>query len=135
MDWAKYTDEGWYGNAAVRAHLFGYWYVPGDFNPAPAVPIWPFLEWILFFFTGVSVTAARALAITFFFGNLLLSYHLLRSRGPKWMALLALTFMVTSPFLYCFSRLAILEPMLTTLMLAALNLTVRLSQMRRPVAV
>ena len=135
MDWAKYTDEGWYGNAAVRAHLFGYWYVPGDFNPAPAVPIWPFLEWILFFFTGVSVTAARALAITFFFGNLLLSYHLLRSRGPKWMALLALTFMVTSPFLYCFSRLAILEPMLTTLMLAALNLTARLPQMRRPVAV
>jgi len=25
MDWAKYTDEGWYGNAAVRAHLFGNW--------------------------------------------------------------------------------------------------------------
>ena len=42
--------------------------------------------------------------------------------------------MVTSPFLYCFSRLAILEPMLTTLMLAALNLTVRLPRMRRPVA-
>jgi hypothetical protein len=29
------------------------------------------------------------------------------------MALLALTLLVTSPFLYCFSRLAILEPMLT----------------------
>ena len=43
IDWAKYTDEGWYANAAVRAHLFGSWYVPGDFNPAPAVPAWPFL--------------------------------------------------------------------------------------------
>ena len=135
LDWAKYTDEGWYGNAAVREHLFGHWYVSGDFNPAPAVPVWPFLEWILFFFTGVSVTAARALAIAFFFANLLLSYTLLRPRGSKWMALLALTFLVTSPFLYCFSRLAILEPMLTTLMLAALNLTVRLPQFRRPVAV
>ena len=41
-DWAKYTDEGWYGNAAIRAHLFGNWYVPGDFNPAPAVPVWRF---------------------------------------------------------------------------------------------
>ena len=134
IDWAKYTDEGWYGNAAVRAHLFGGWYVAGDFNPAPAVPVWPFLEWILFFFTGVNVEAARALAVAFFFANLVLSYKLLRSRAPNWVALLALTLIVTSPFLYCFSRLAILEPMLTALMLAALNLTVRLPQMRRPVA-
>ena len=134
IDWAKYTDEGWYGNAAIRAHLFGHWYVPGDFNPAPAVPVWPFLEWILFFFTGVSVQAARGLAVAFFFANLVLCYTLLRPRGPKWMALLALTLMVTNPFLYCFSRLAILEPMLTTLLLAALNLVVRLPRMRRPVA-
>lgn len=134
IDWAKYTDEGWYGNAAIRAHLFGHWYVPGDFNPAPAVPVWPLLEWILFFFTGVSVEAARGLAVAFFFANLVLCYTLLRPRGPKWMALLALTLIVTSPFLYCFSRLAILEPMLTTLLLAALNLAVRLPRMRRPVA-
>ena len=134
-DWAKYTDEGWYGNAAVRAHLFGHWYVPGDFNPAPAVPVWPFLEWILFFFTGVKVEAARGLAVAFFFANLVLCYTLLRLRGPKWMALLALTMVVASPFMYCFSRLAILEPMLTTFLLAALNVAVRLPGMRRPVAV
>jgi hypothetical protein len=134
IDWAKYTDEGWYGNAAIRAHLFGHWYVPGDFNPAPAVPLWPFLEWILFFFTGVTVEAARGLAVALFFANLVLSYTLLRSRGPRWMALLALTLMVTSPFLYCFSRLAILEPLLTTLLLMALNLAVRLPRMKRPVA-
>jgi 4-amino-4-deoxy-L-arabinose transferase-like glycosyltransferase len=133
MDWAKYTDEGWYGNAAVRAHLFGNWYLPGDFNPAPGVPVWPFLEWVLFFFTGVTVQAARGLAVAFFFANLLLSYLLLRSRGPRWMALLALTLLVTHPFLYSFSRLAILEPMLITLTLGALNLGVRLSNFRRPV--
>jgi 4-amino-4-deoxy-L-arabinose transferase-like glycosyltransferase len=132
-DWAKYTDEGWYGNAAVRAHLFGNWYLAGDFNPAPAVPVWPFLEWMLFFFTGVTIQAARGLAVAFFFCNLLLSYLLLRARGARWMALLALTLLVTSPFLYCFSRLAILEPMLTTLTLAALNLAVRLPRLRRPV--
>jgi hypothetical protein len=134
IDWAKYTDEGWYGNAAIRAHLFGQWYVPGDFNPAPAVPLWPFLEWILFFFTGVTVEAARGLAVALFFANLVLSYTLLRPRGPRWMALLALTLIVTSPFLYCFSRLAILEPLLTTLLLLALNLAVRLPRMRKPVA-
>ena len=131
-DWAKYTDEGWYGNAAVRAHLFGNWYLPGDFNPAPAVPVWPVLEWLLFFVTGVSLEAARGLAVGFFFLNLLLSYLLLRSRGPRWVALLALTFMVTSPFLYAFSRLAILEPMLTAFTLAAMNLAVRLPRLRRP---
>jgi hypothetical protein len=131
-DWAKYTDEGWYGNAAIRAHLFGNWYLKGDFNPAVALPVWPFLEWLLFFPTGVSVEAARGLAVAFFFANLWLSYLLLRARAQRWVALLALTLLVTSPFLYCFSRLAILEPLLTTLTLAALNLAVRLDRIRRP---
>lgn len=132
-DYAKYTDEGWYGNAAVRAHLFGNWYVAGDFNPAPAVPVWPFLEWILFFFTGVTIEAARALAVFFFGLNLLLGYLLLRVRGSRSMALLAITLIVTSPFLYCFSRLAILEPMLIAFLLAGLNIAVRLGRWRRPV--
>jgi len=134
MDYAKYTDEGWYGNGAVRAHLFGNWYVPGDFNPATAVPVWQLMEWLLFFLTGVTIEAARGLAVGFFFVNLLLSYMLLRTRGPRWMALLALTLIVTSPFLYCFSRLAILEPSLTALTLGALNVAVRLPRLRRPLA-
>jgi len=132
-DWAKYTDEGWYGNAAIRAHLFGNWYMPGDFNPAAALPVWPFLEWVLFWVTGVTVEAARGLAVAFFFANLLLSYLLLRATGTRWTALLAVTLVVTSPFLYCFSRLAILEPLMTTLTLGALNLAVRLPRLRRPV--
>ena len=135
FDYAKYTDEGWYGNAAVRAHLLGHWYLPGDFNPAPAVPLWAALEWILFSFTGVGIVPARALAILFFFLELMLAYSLLRTRGPRWTALLALTLAVTSPFLFSFSRLAILEPMLVALTLAALNLAVRLPRMHRPVAV
>lgn len=135
FDWAKFTDEGWYGNAAIRAHLFGNWYMAGDFNPAVAVPVWPFLEWVLFFFTGVTVEAARGLAMACFFLNLALSFFLLRSRGPRWMAFLGMTLLVTSPFLYCFSRLAILEPLQTTLTLAALNLAVRLNAVRRPVHV
>jgi len=135
FDYAKYTDEGWYGDAAVRAHLLGHWYLPGDFNPAPAVPLWPALEWILFSFTGVGIVPARALAIAFFFLELLLAYSLLRTRGPRWTALLALSLIVTSPFLFAFSRLAILEPMLIALMLGTLNLAVRLPRWRRPGAV
>lgn len=132
-DWAKFTDEGWYGNAAIRAHLFGNWYMAGDFNPAVAVPVWPFLEGLLFFFTGVTVQAARALAVACFFLNLVLSYLLLRTRGPRWIALLGVTLVATSPFLYCFSRLAILEPLQIALTLAALILAVRLPQAQRPV--
>ena len=49
------------------------------------------------------------------------------------MPVLALTLLVTSPFLYCFSRLAILEPLLTALTLGALNLAVRLPRMKKPV--
>lgn len=133
FDWAKYTDEGWYGNAAIRAHLFGNWYLAGDFNPAVALPVLPFLEWLLFFVTGVTPEAARALAVAFFFADLVLSYLLIRSAGPRWAALLAVTLMVTSPFLYCFSRLAILEPVLMTFELCALNIAVRLPQLKWPV--
>jgi hypothetical protein len=135
MDWAKYTDEGWYGNAAVRAHLFGNWYLAGDFNPAVIVPVWPFAEWLLYFFTGVSVQAARGLAVGCFFASLALSYLLLRSRGPRWMALVGVTLAVTSTYVYSFSRLAILEPLQTTLLLATLNVAVRLPRMKRPVLI
>ncbi|MFC5860979.1 ArnT family glycosyltransferase [Acidicapsa dinghuensis] len=134
-DWSKYTDEGWYGNAAIRAHLFGNWYIPGDFNPAAALPVWPFLLWIIFFATGVTIQAARGLAVAIFFVNLFLSYKLFRDRGPRWAGLLAVTFLVTSPFLYCFSRLALLEPLLLCLTLSAMNLSVRLSRFRHPEAI
>jgi Dolichyl-phosphate-mannose-protein mannosyltransferase len=132
FDFAKYTDEGWWTNAAIRAHLHVNWYMPGDFNPGAAAPVWPFLQWIVFSFTGVSISAARALAVGLFFTNLVLSYLFLHSRGPRWMGLLAVTLLGTSPFLYCFSRLAILEPLLIALTLTALNLAVRLPRFRRP---
>jgi hypothetical protein len=163
FDWAKYTDEGWYGAAAIRAHLFGHWYMAGDFNAAVAVPMWPLVEWVLFFSTGVTVEAARGLAVGCFFASLVLTYLLLRRNGPRshatdedlsarapvshptdenlsagvpvWMALLGVTLAVTSPYLYCFNRLAILEPLETTLTLAMLNVAVRLPRMKRPVMV
>jgi hypothetical protein len=131
-DWAKYTDEGWYGAAAIRAHLLGHWFVPGDLNTAVALPVLPTLEWMVFSVTGVSLEAARGLAVAFFFANLGLSYLLLRRRVPCWAALLAVTLLATSPFYYCFSRLAILEQPLSTLLLLALNLAVRLKEGRYP---
>ncbi len=66
MDWSKYTDEGWYGDAAIRHFQRGHWYVPGDFNPGIALPVWPILESAVFHFTGVNLIAARALTVGIF---------------------------------------------------------------------
>ncbi len=124
MDWSKYTDEGWYGDAAIRHFQLGHWYVPGDFNPAAALPVWPALEAILFSFTGVSLSAARALTVAVFAGILLASWLLIfrtRPRGsPFFAASIAVLLLALSPFCFVFTRLAIIEPLLVFLMLLAL---------------
>src|SRR6201996_8528913 len=74
MDWAKYTDEGWYGDAAIRHFQRGQWDVPGDIHPA----VWPLLEAALFRFTGVTLSAARAFTVGIFALILLAVYVLLR---------------------------------------------------------
>ena len=129
MDWAKYTDEGWYGDAAIRHFQRGHWHVPGDFNPAAALPVWPLLEAALFRFTGVNLAAARALTVGIFACILLASYLLLRrwqllSSGKKAETSLApaiaVLLLAVSPFCYVFTRMAILEPLLILFTLLAL---------------
>lgn len=133
MDWAKYTDEGWYGDAAIRHYQWGHWNVPGDFNPAAALPIWPLIELGLFHFTGVSLVAVRVLTVIIFGLILLSSYALVRrwessepllsQRDSGWTSLapaLAVLLLATNPFCFVFTRLAILEPLLILLTLCAL---------------
>lgn len=131
MDWAKYTDEGWYGDAAIRHFQRGRWYIPGDFNPAAALPVWPLLESFVFRFTGVSLESARVLTVGIFAGILLASYLLLRrwhslrqdTSGRRYFSsapATAVLLLAVSPFCYVFSRLAILEPLLILLTLLAM---------------
>jgi hypothetical protein len=131
MDWAKYTDEGWYGDGAIRHFQRGHWYVPGDFNPAAALPVWPLLEAVLFRFTGVSLTAARGLTVAIF-GLILAASFLLLSRWQNLAAptgqkparslapAIAVLLLAVSPFCFVFTRMAILEPLLILLTLLAL---------------
>jgi len=128
MDYSKYTDEGWYGSAAVRHFLNGSWRVPGDFNPAAALPVWPVLEGAVFQFTGVSLVAARVLVLIVFAGNLLLTYALIRMQHRQFVALLGATLVAASAFLYAFSRLAILEPLLIFWMLLSWLLALSLAR-------
>ncbi len=129
MDWSKYTDEGWYGDAAIRHFQLGHWYVPGDFNPAAALPVWPFFESLVFQFTGVSVTAARALSVCVFAGILVTSWFLIarhspnptRSRQKSLAASIAVLLLAANPFCFVFTRLAITEPLVVLLTLLALG--------------
>jgi 4-amino-4-deoxy-L-arabinose transferase-like glycosyltransferase len=130
MDWSKYTDEGWYGDAAIRHFQRGHWYVPGDFNPAAALPVWPLAESAVFRFTGVNIVAARSLAVATFALIVLGAYLLLRrsSHLVAWQdeyssslaPAIAAVLLAVSPFCYAFSRLAILEPMLILFTVLAL---------------
>ncbi len=136
MDWAKYTDEGWYGDAAIRHYQLGHWYVSGDFNPAAALPVWPLLEALVFHFSGVSLVAARALTVAIFACILVVSWVLLarspalRERAPA-AATGAVVLLAVSPFCFVFTRMAILEPLLVLLTLLAL-LVARDARLGRP---
>ena len=139
VDWAKYTDEGWYGDAAIRHYLRGTWRLPGDFNPGVALPVWPLLEAALFRFTGVGIVAARALTVCVFGCILAAAYFFLSVRISRrtedeagntsamrgLFAAAALVLMAASPYLYAFTRMAILEPLMVLLMLLALLLAHR----------
>ena len=124
MDWSKYTDEGWYGDAAIRHFQLGHWYVPGDFNPAAALPVWPIAEGLVFHFSGVSLAAARALTVAVFGGILIAGWWLVsrRHRGASspLSASVAVLLLTVSPFCFVFTRLAITEPLLIFLTLLAL---------------
>jgi hypothetical protein len=139
-DWAKYTDEGWYGDAAIRYYLRGTWRLPGDFNPAVALPVWPLLEAALFRFTGVGILAARALTVCVFGCVLCSSFFFLRLHANRSddqplrtvFAAAAVLVLAVSPFVYAFTRMAILEPLLVLMMLLSLQAAyaARLAQFR-----
>jgi len=112
IDQAKFTDEGWWGSAAVMHAISGHWYVSGDYNPAVALPVWPVLLGIVFHFTGVSVVAARAVNVVLSIATLGIIFVLVRrysSTKSDTPAMLAALLLAASPFAFVFNRLAILE--------------------------
>ena len=110
IDQAKFTDEGWWANAAVTHALTGHWHIAGDYNPAAALPVWPLLLGVLFHFTGVSIIGARALSAAFSVATLAVIYFLVRRYAASPVsAQAAVLLMATSPFAFAFCRLAILD--------------------------
>lgn len=133
IDQAKFTDEGWWSNAAVAHALTGHWFVPGDYNPAVALPVWPFLISLLFRFTGVSFIAARALNVAISVATLGVVFLLLRRfarPNSGFPALLGVVLLSASPFAFAFNRLAILDTLVVFEFLLLLLLASYASQKR-----
>lgn len=122
-DQAKFTDEGWWASAAVAHSLTGHWYLPGDYNPAVALPIWPLLLSAVFRFTGVSAIAARAFSVVFSLATFVLVYALVRRymcSSSNLPAVVSVVLLALSPFAFAFSRLAILDTLVIFEMCLAL---------------
>lgn len=127
-DHAKFSDEGWYANAAMNSVLLGHWYVPGDWAPATVVPVWPALLTAEFHVTGVSVAAARATEVVFSCLSLLLLLIIFRD-CYSWDAALAIALLMTvNAADYIYSRLAILERPFEFTILLCLWLALRLKR-------
>ncbi len=110
IDEAKFTDEGWWASAAVRHFLIGHWQVPGDYNPAAVVPVWPVLLTLVFKVTGVSITVVRAVSVSFSIATVALVYFLVRRYDVSpTLASLAALLLAASSFAFAFSRLATMD--------------------------
>jgi 4-amino-4-deoxy-L-arabinose transferase-like glycosyltransferase len=110
IDQAKFTDEGWWANAAVRHFLVGHWQVPGDYNPAAVVPVWPAILTLVFQVTGVSIIAVRAVSVSFSIATVALVYFLVRRYDVSpTLASLAALLLAASSVAFAFSRLATLD--------------------------
>ncbi len=110
-DGAKFTDEGWWASGAIHHILTGRWLVPGDYNPMIAVPFWSALLEICFHFAGIHMGLARGVAFAFTIGTVLACGGLMK-RDRRDLAPVLMLLVGTSPVLYFFSRLAVLEPAL-----------------------
>jgi 4-amino-4-deoxy-L-arabinose transferase-like glycosyltransferase len=125
-DAAKYSDEGWYANAALNSVLMGHWYIPGDWAPATVVPVWPAILTGIFHVTGVSIVVARATEVVFSWAAVFLSWMLFRRFTPDWLAAIFAFLLAASAMTFAFSRVAVLEAPLETVILLALLLSTNL---------
>jgi hypothetical protein len=109
------TDEGWYGSAAIQHFLIGSWFLPGSFNPAVAMPVWPLSMW--FGLTGVGMVSARTLTLSSVWSVPVISVS--HPHRTKIMAEHALDSACPGrpahdgqSICYAFDRLAVLEPVM-----------------------
>jgi 4-amino-4-deoxy-L-arabinose transferase-like glycosyltransferase len=125
QDGARYTDEGFYTGAALQHFTLGHAYLPGGWNPGIFMPVWPFLVGLVFHFTGISVVAARGLAVVCVWLSVLLAYAIARQYQSKTFACLTAFLIAANALGFFFGRLALLEPAFGMFLLLAIYLAGR----------
>lgn len=114
------TDEGFYTCAALHHFSLGHAYIPGGWNPGVFMPVWPLLTAMVFHFTGVSLLAARSLAVFCTWLGVWLAYAVVRQYRSRTFALVSTLLLASNALGFFFSRLAILEPAFVLFLLLAI---------------
>jgi 4-amino-4-deoxy-L-arabinose transferase-like glycosyltransferase len=122
QDGAKFTDEGFYTGAALHHLLLGHAYIPGGWNPGVFMPVWPLMVGAIFHFTGISVVAARSLAVMCTWISVLLAYAVARQYRSHMFASIAALLLAANALGFFFARLAILEPAFVMFLLLTIYL-------------
>jgi hypothetical protein len=122
QDGARFTDEGFYTGAAIQHFTLGHAYIPGGWNPGVFMPVWPLLAGLVFHFTGVSVVAARSLAVVCTWLGVLLAYLVARQYRSQAFATWTAFLVAANALGFFFGRLALLEPALVAFLLLAIYL-------------
>lgn len=117
---AEFSDEGFYTGAALNHFTLGHSYIPGGWNPAVFMPVWPLLVGLLFHFTGISVVSARSLAVLCTWCSVLFAYGVARQYRSATFALIAAFLFAANALAFFYSRLAILEPAFVMFLLLAI---------------
>jgi 4-amino-4-deoxy-L-arabinose transferase-like glycosyltransferase len=117
---APYSDEGWYSNAAISYNLRGQLYLEGDFNPIVNLPLLQLVQTAVFKVFGMSLLTARFTIIGFFTLMLIGVYSLIRRFSKPTAGLIAVVLLSINFHLFSFSRLAILEIPMTSLLVISL---------------
>ncbi len=119
-----YTDEGWYSNNPISHALTGRWIIEGEYNPIVSLPVFPLVQAGAFNLLGFGLTTARITEVVFSILVCLLSYRLVTRLADGLSGLATLFLLSTNFTVFAFSRLAILELPMTSLLLVSLLLAI-----------
>jgi len=115
-----YTDEGQNAASAIRHVLTGQWYLPGDVNTAVYAPVGHILHRISFALFGLGLSSARITIIVSFLLLVVMTALLIHRSFGDYAALLA-ALLLTSNFVgFAYSRLATMDLVTTSFVVASL---------------
>jgi hypothetical protein len=130
-----YTDEGVHSTAATSHVIHGDWYTLSAHNMTVNMPMGQIITGFVWKLFGMSISAARyTLAVC---GIVLigLAYPLLRRFMPRQSVIYVVAFLSTSPFLFAYSRIALMDLMMTVFAVLALVIGSSRWQVRRELVI